>query len=344
VGGKQEELLTKMKVRHEALSTSGNQHISQTTEGDVVNQILRFHFRDLLVLETTISVGVLVKGKTWDAYKRLVETTNPLDSSQTIGDLLGLNTVTEGGLNQQILRRLRPGHSLADKPFHLLTVTTSEPGKYLVDKLGFKEEALQIWVDQYEVWKSNQSDSVLGLYAEAASLDMDKDELRERHLGVVADIINRSGDKAYTKAQKVHLMEMINPLKNALREYIISTSRGNVYQKRTLDQAADVLSDALKEDTTLQFSGFSSIAVGAGKGARSLPQVITEDMDRDDKQQLKVTVNTAGKAFNVVIYPKSSQDLARMEILAICIVLNKTVGFDEEERTTKQDTLVKICK
>ena len=346
VGDDVDELLIKMKERFDTLSTSGNQYISHTSEGDIVNEILQYRFRGDLVLETTIAVGVKASDKTWDGFKRLVEYPNPLDTNQTMGDLLGLNDVTEGGLNKQILRRAGhcdPGHSLEGVPFHLLTVTTSEPGKYFVNKLGYKEEALQVWSDAVQVWKSNQSDSVLDLYAEPATIDMDIDELRERHLGKVANIINRSGDKAYTEAQKVHLMEMINPLKNALREYIISTSRGNVYQKPTLDQAVDVLSDALK-DTTLQFSGFSSIAAGAGEGARSLSQVITGEMNRDDKQQLKVNVNQAGKAFNVVIYPKSSHDLARMEILAICIVLNKTVGFDKEERTTKQDTLVEICK
>ena len=192
-----------------------------------------------------------------------MKTPHPSDPSQRIGDLLGLNDVTEVGLYQQISKRAglklntsgTGPHQLAHQPFHLLTVTVSKPGKYLVDKLGFNEGALQIWVDQYEVWKSNQSDSVLGLYAEAASIDMDIDELRERHLDRVANIINRSGSKAYTTAQKVHLMEMINPLKNALREYIISTSGGNVYRKPTLDQAADVLSDALK-DTFCHFLAF----------------------------------------------------------------------------------------
>ena len=355
VGGNQEELLAKMKARVETLSLfGGNQNISFSPEGDVVNQILLYHFNGDLVLTTTKTTNVGVKGKTWDAYKRLVETPNPLDASQTMGDLLGLSDVKEENLCRAI--KCRAGlvlnvsgtgpHLLAGIPFHLLTVTASKPGKYLVKDLGFKEGALQVWVDAVQVRNNNQSSSVLGLWAEAASLKMDIDELREKYLGKIANILNRSGTHAhsYSTAQKDYLLAVLNVLTIALRDYIISTSRGNVYRRPSLDQAADVLSDALSEDTTLQFSGFTSIAVGVGEGARSLPQVITGEMNRDDKQKLRVTIGSAGKNFDVAIYPKSSHELTRMGITAICIVLNKICGFDKMERTIKQDTIVKICK
>jgi len=356
-GGKKDKLLAKLKERYDALSANArsnsvfsqsNKYISHTSEGYVVNRILQYRFRGDLVLDTTVSTNVRVKGKSWDAYKRLVKTPNPLNPSQTMGDLLGLSTtITEPTFQHQIHSRAglklndsgTGPHLLAGQPFHLLTVTVSEPGQYLVDELGFKEGALQVWVDAVQVWKDSRSTSIFGLYAEAAVLN-DVIALREKHLGKIVDQLNRSGSRAYTTEQKDYLIAVYNLLKNALREFIISISNNSGYRKPTLEQAAGALSDALSRDNTLSFSGITRVAAKYG----SLPKVITEGMKYAEKQKLQVTVNAAGKAFDIAIAPKSSQDLARIEILAICIVLNKTVGFDKEERTTKQHTLVKICK
>jgi len=71
VGGNQEELLAKMKERFDTLSTfGGNQYISHTSEGDVVDQIFQFHLGDLLVLTTTKGTNINVKGMNWDTYER----------------------------------------------------------------------------------------------------------------------------------------------------------------------------------------------------------------------------------------------------------------------------------
>ena len=326
----------------------GNQYISHTSEGAVVDQILRFHLGDLLILETTIAVGLKASDTTWDGFKRLVETPNPLNSSQTIGYFLGLNNVTEVGLNQQILRRAglklndagKP-HALADKPFHLLTVTVSEPGKYLVKDLGFKEGALQVWFDALQVRNNNQSDSIFDLIAEPASFDMDVDELRKNYIGRIADHWNRNGDKAFSTAHKVHLLDTLNLLTNCVREDIVSTSRDN-YQRPTHNHTVELITKTLENDTTLPHTGITSIGAGS---YGSLPKVITKGIsNRNDKKNLTAKINTSGPTFCVSISPKSSHDLVKMEITAICIVLNKTIGFDKMDTKIKQDTIVKICK
>ena len=173
---------------------------------------------------------------------------------------------------------------------------------------------------------------------------MDLDELKEKYIGKIVDGWNKGGNAkgTYSTAQKVLLLGTLNVLTNRVRDYMILTKgdKDDDYLRPSLGQAADVLSDALSEDTTLPFPCITSVAVGVG----SLPKVVTEGMKWQDKLKFQVKINTAGKAFNVAVYPKSSHDLARMEILAICIVLNKTVGFDKKDRTIKQDTIVKICK
>ena len=116
------------------------------------------------------------------------------------------------------------------------------------------------------------------------------------------------------------------------------------YRRPSLGQAADVLSDALSEDTTLPFSCITSVAAEVGKGARSLPTVIKEGMKWEEKKKLQVKINTSGPTFVIAIAPKSSHPLAKMMITAICIVLNKTVGFDKMKPKVKQDTIVEICK
>jgi len=362
VGGNQEELLAKMKERFDILSANGsaaaasnpsflqsNKYISHTSEGDVVDRILQYHFRGDQVLDTTISTNVQVKGKTWDAYKRLVETPNPLNTSQTMGDLLGLSDVNEENLCHAI--KCRAGlklngagkpHVLADKPFHLLTVTVSEPGKYFVKDLGFKKGALQVWADAVQVRNNNQSDSIFDLIAEPASFDMDVDELREKYIGKVADHWNRSGDKAFSTAHKVHLLDTLNVLTNCVREDIVSTSRDNNYQRPTHNHTVELITKTLENDTNLPHTGITSIGAGS---YGSLPKVITKGMNRNDKIKLNATVHTAGKPFQIAVYPKSSHDLVKAEITAICIVLNKTVGFDKiEDKTIKQDAIVEICK
>jgi len=351
VGGNREELLAKMKARFDTLSTfGGNKYISHTSEGDVVDKIFRFHLGDLLVLTTTIAVGLQASDTTWDAYECFKYTPLPGDPTRTTGDLLGLNDVKEANLQYEIYSRagLRLNdsgtdlHLLANTPFHLLTVTASKPDKYFVKDLGFKEGALQVWVDRYEVWKSNQSHSILGLYAEAAVLT-DVDALR-RHLGGVANIINRSGDKAYTTDQKDYLLASFNLLKTPLIDYIISTSRGNGYQRPTRKHTVELISDTLTNDTTLPHSGITSVAAGVGKDARSLPKVVTGGMNRKEKLALGLKICVSGSEFQVAVYPKSSHPLAKMMVTAICIVLNKTVEFDKMDRRIKQDTIIEICK
>lgn len=265
--------------------------------------------------------------------------------------MLGLNDVKEANLRHEIYCRAglklndsgTDLHLLANTPFHLLTVTVSEPGKYLVKDLGFKEGALQVWVDQYEVWKSNQSHSILGLYAEAAVLT-DVDALR-RHVGKIVDQLNRGGDKqAYTTDQKDYLLASYNLLKTPLIDYIISTSRGNEYQRPTREHAVELISDTLANDTTLPHSGITSVAAGVGTNARSLPKVVTGGMKRKEKLGLQLGICVSGKTFNVAVYPKSSHPLAKMMVTAICIVLNKTVEFDKMDMRIKQDTIIEICK
>ena len=355
VGGNQEELLAKMKERFDTLSTfGGNKYISHTSEGDVVDQIFQFHLGDLLVLTTTKGTNINVKGMNWDAFERFKNTPLPGDPTRTTGDLLGLNNVEENNLRHAIRRRAglklndsgTGPHLLAGKPFHLLTVTVSEPGKYLVKDLGFKEGALQVWVDRYEVWKSNQSHSILGLYAEAAVLE-DVDALR-RHLGTgVVNIINRSGKGvrgAYTTDQKDYLLASFNLLKTPLIDYIISTSHGNEYQRPTRKHTVELISDTLANDTTLPHSGITSVAAGVGKDARSLPKVVTGGMNTEKKMELRLKIHVSGSEFQIAVYPKSSHPLAKMMVTAICIVLNKTVGFDKMEQKVKQDTIIEICK
>jgi len=352
VGGNVDELLSKMKAKYDTLSTfGGNQYISHTSEGDVVDQILQFHLGDLLVLTTTKGTK-LIKGMNWDAYERFKNTLLPGNPTRTTGDLLGLNNVHPTNLCHEIycragLRLNDSGtglHLLANTPFHLLTVTASKPDKYFVKDLGFKEGALQVWVDRYEVWKSNQSHSILGLYAEAAVLT-DVDALR-RHLGGVVNIINRSGKGvrgAYTTDQKDYLLASFNILKTPLIDYIISTSRGNEYQRPTRKHTVELISDTLANDTTLPYSGITSVAAGVGTDARSLPKVVTGGMIKSKKMELRLKICVSG-SFQVAVYPKSSHPLAKMMVTAICIVLNKTVEFDKMDMRIKQDTIIEICK
>ena len=271
-------------------------------------------------------------------------TLNPLDTSQTIGDLLGLSgTTTEESLCHAIKCRagLKPS-IFANKPFHLLTVTVSEPGKYLVKDLGFKEGALQVWSDAVQVWKINRSKSVFKLYAEPAVLK-DVDALRERHLGKIVDQLNRGGDKAYTTDQKDYLLASFNLLKTPLIDYIISTRRGNDYQRPTRKHTVELISDTLANDTTLPHSGITSVAAGVGTDARSLPKVVTGGMNRQEKLGLQLKISVSG-SFQLAVYPKSSHPLAKMMVTAICIVLNKTVEFDKMDMRIKQDTIIEICK
>ena len=140
---------------------------------------------------------------------------------------------------------------------------------------------------------------------------------------------------------RVHQLDTLNLLTNCVREDIVSTSRDN-YQRPTHNHTVELITNTLANDTTLPHTGITSIAAGS---YGSLPKVITKGMkNREEKKNLIAKINTSGPTFCVAVSPKSSHALVKAEITAICIVLNKTIGFDKMDTKVKQDTIVEICK